>query len=47
MIVSVEIVTCLVAIAGSVKLTTAEFTRLRKSRQMKQALQVALASHAS
>lgn len=42
MVASVEIVTCLVAIAGSVKLTVAQYTRLRKDRQMRQALRFAL-----
>jgi hypothetical protein len=46
MIVSVEIITCLAAIAGCVKWTS-EYTRARKSRQMNQALQLALANHAS
>jgi hypothetical protein len=47
MIVSVEIITCLAAIAGCVKWTASEYTRARKSRQMNQALQLALANHAS
>jgi hypothetical protein len=42
MVASVEIITCLVAIAGSVKLTAAELNRFRKNRQMQQALRVAL-----
>jgi hypothetical protein len=46
MVASVEIITCLVAIAGSVKLTAAEYKRLRKNRQMRQALRLALANPA-
>jgi hypothetical protein len=46
MVASVEIITCLVAIAGSVKLTAAEYVRLRKNRQMRQALRLALANPA-
>ena len=42
MVASVEIVTCLIAIAGSVRLTAAEYTRLRKYRQLRQALRSAL-----
>lgn len=37
MIISVGIVTCLVAILGAARLTTAEYSRLRKSRQLRQA----------
>lgn len=44
MIASVEIVTCLVAIAGSLKLTASELSRYRKTRQMRQALRIALCS---
>jgi hypothetical protein len=47
MIVSVEIITCLAAIAGCVKWTASEYTRVRKSRQMNQALQLAVSSYAS
>jgi hypothetical protein len=46
MTASIEIVTCLAAIAGSVKLTVTHYTRLRKDRQMRQALLVALSEMA-
>jgi hypothetical protein len=42
MIASVEIVTCLAALAGAVKLTAAEYTRMRKTRQLSQALRLAV-----
>ncbi len=42
MVASIEIVTCIAAIAGSVKLTAAEYVRLRKSRQLREALRLAL-----
>ncbi len=35
---SVQIVTCLFAIAASAKFATSEYTRLRKSRQLKRAV---------
>jgi hypothetical protein len=38
MIASVEIVTCIVALLGTVKFTAAEYARLRKSQQVGQAL---------
>lgn len=38
MMLPVEIVTCLAAIAGAAKLAAIELTRLRKERQMAQAL---------
>jgi hypothetical protein len=47
MIVSVEIICCVAAIAGCVKLISAEYTRLRKNRQLKQALQLAVSSYAA
>lgn len=46
MVASVVMITCLVAIAGSVKLAAAEYTRLRKNRQMTQALRLALGASA-
>ena len=38
----IEIAACLAAIAGSARVATLEFTRLRKRRQMNQALTRAL-----
>jgi hypothetical protein len=37
MMLPVEIVTCLAAIAGAVKVATAEYSRFRKQRQMSHA----------
>jgi hypothetical protein len=44
MVAPVEIITiaCLVAIAGSVKVAATEFARVRKQRQMREALRLAL-----
>jgi hypothetical protein len=44
MVASVEIITivCLVALAVSVKVAATEYARLRKNRQMRQALRLAL-----
>jgi hypothetical protein len=42
MMLPVEIAACLAAIAGSVKVAAAEYSRLRKQRQMSQALVRAL-----
>lgn len=44
MVAPVEILTiaCLVAIAGSVKLAATEYARVRKDRQMREALRLAL-----
>ena len=44
MMLPVEITVCLVAIAGSVRLAATEFNRLRKHRQMTQALCRAVAA---
>ena len=44
MMLPVEITACLVAIAGSVRLAAAEYTRLRRRRQMTQALSRAVAA---
>ena len=38
MIASVEIVICVAALLGTVKLTAAEYARLRRSQQLGQAL---------
>jgi hypothetical protein len=42
MTASVQIVSCLFAIAASAKLAVSEYTRLRKSRQLKRAVWLAL-----
>jgi hypothetical protein len=42
MVASVEIVICLAAIGVAVKLTAVEYARLRKNRQLRQALRLAL-----
>jgi hypothetical protein len=42
MVASLEIVTCLAAIAVAVKLAAVEYARLRKNRQLRQALRLAL-----
>jgi hypothetical protein len=42
MIASVEIVMCFAALFGTVRLTAAEYARLRKRQQLEQALRRAL-----
>ena len=42
MVAYVEIAVCLVAITGSVLWTASEFTRIRKDRQIQQALRLAI-----
>ena len=46
MLVSAEIVTCVAAILGCLKLTAAEFSRLRKTQQLRQAQRRAFANAA-
>jgi hypothetical protein len=42
MVVYVEIIACVLAIAAAVKWTAAEYHRLRKNRQMQHALRLAV-----
>src|SRR3954467_4507365 len=42
MVACVEIITCLAAIAGCLKLTCDEYNRMRKNRQLNQALRFAV-----
>jgi hypothetical protein len=42
MVAYVEIIACLLTVAAAVKWTAAEYTRLRKDRQIREALRLAL-----
>jgi hypothetical protein len=42
MVAYVEIAVCLVAVAGSAVWSASEFTRIRKDRQIQQALRLAI-----